>query len=98
MTGLVALDGNNKTIGSILKRSADTSCTLFFIYAEKDLTVTGSITHSEEEDIFTETFNNMSLKAGWNKVYLKVTRNGYEYSTKEVSGLKWYLVTSSDEH
>jgi hypothetical protein len=68
----------------------------FFVYADRDVIITGS--HDdyccEECGTWFEVWN-VSLKRGWNKIYAteKEVQGGWraEYSTKAVSGLKWYF-------
>jgi len=62
-----------------------------FWYADKDVTVSGSHEGVDEED--EEYSFSMSLKKGWNIVYVTETRTveKYEYTTTPVSGLKWYF-------
>jgi len=67
-----------------------------FFYADRDCSITGSITASDRH--YTQTYS-MHLKRGWNIVYhtekyietddkhIRIT----EYSTEPVSGLKWYV-------
>jgi hypothetical protein len=53
------------------------------VYVDKDVIITGT-----ENDYVI----NMTLKKGWNILYLtNMANGGGEYTTKEVSGLKWYF-------
>ena len=57
---------------------------VYYVYADNDVTITGSNYHI---------ICNMSLKKGWNIVYITVaeTENGKsEMTTNAVSGLKWF--------
>jgi hypothetical protein len=62
------------------------------IYATKNVTVTGSVIYDNK---YTNKFNNMHLKKGWNIVYEKEisTGNGKtetEITTQVPNGAKWY--------
>jgi len=57
-----------------------------FMYADRDLTITGSFV--DRGDTYSYS---ISLKKGWNKLY-NTWDDGYdEYTTKPVSGCKWYF-------
>jgi hypothetical protein len=55
----------------------DKSTTCFFVYADKEVTVTGGSNIS------------VLLKSGWNRLYYSSGKN--KISTKTESGLKWYI-------
>ncbi|MDR0437085.1 MAG: hypothetical protein LBH22_02145 [Bacteroidales bacterium] len=69
------------------KYDGDFITSVSFMYADRDVTITGSV----NDDGFVATYN-VSLKKGWNKVYMTTdNRTKAEISTKEVSGVKWYF-------
>lgn len=82
-----AYDGNNNLIGnfSYYKKDVVNHTLALFAYVNKNVTI-----------IYTENYLvNMNLKSGWNVLYhtsiLEPHQTLIEYSTKEVSGLKWYF-------
>jgi hypothetical protein len=95
--GIEAYKGEDE-VGSFyydLEVNDYSSIEAFFIYADRDVTITGSWTETDEEDwTSTETYN-VSLKKGWNKMYEKHTASETnqtetsEVTTTELGGLKW---------
>jgi hypothetical protein len=73
----------------------ETSLTLVgFCYTDRDVTIIGS--GEERDEDWTSTSNySMSLKKGWNLVYITIVESenseNVEYSTKSVDGVKWYF-------
>ena len=67
-------------VGEIVNATQDRKTFCFYVYAEEDLTVTGSIVSIKFEE-------------GWNRVYATVDGKGKltKLTTKEVEGLKWYF-------
>ena len=62
----------------------DTSFRCFFAYAERKVTITGV----DDDDC---TWN-VSLKQGWNRVFLITTGSSQEMTTKDPGNLKWYFL------
>ena len=84
-----AYDKDDEYVGEFYcgKFDATTEIDVNFIYADRDVTVTGSV--GEKDDTMDYS---VSLKKGWNMVYY--TEN--EVSTKEKTGMKWYFWDSED--
>jgi len=86
--------GNNSSDLIYGKVGSNSYTRVAFMYADRDVTITGS--YKEEEDGYTyEEHDNVSLKRGWNRVYVTVTETETsekaELTTKPVSGVKWYF-------
>ena len=86
-----AYDGSNNWVADLLyvKLGNPSSTYTNYIYVDLDITIDGST----DEDVQIS----ISLKKGWNTVYVTYnsTTDKEKWSTKEVSGLKWYF--SDDE-
>jgi len=86
--GFYYYDGDDKRVGSLDYEKGNIYA--FFVYADKDVTVTG---RSSDNDIY-----NMSLKKGWNIVYDNPTSIGKKgYTTQSIDGLKWYFYKDDDD-
>jgi len=91
---MICAFASNNFIGnfSYYKEDDENHTQAFFIYVDKDVNIVGSAI----DDISRGKYPvKMPLKKGWNVLYhtstLKVPRAVVEYTTKEVSGLKWYF-------
>ena len=86
-----AYDGSNNWVADLfyIKLGNPSSTYAVFLYVDMDVTLDGDT----DQDIRIET----ALKKGWNTVYVTYnsTTDKEVWSTKEVSGLKWYF--SDDE-
>ena len=85
-------DSNNWVADALYAKLGNPSSTYaIFIYADQNISELWG--HSKDNDIQVS----ISLKKGWNTVYVTYnsTTDKEVWSTKEVSGLKWYL--SDDE-
>ncbi|GHV61203.1 hypothetical protein FACS1894199_07890 [Bacteroidia bacterium] len=66
-----------------------------YYYVDSDVTITGSYTDDDGDWTSKTTWNNVSLKKGWNIVYEKwsssetTKTSTYEYTTTEPDGLAW---------
>jgi hypothetical protein len=69
------------------KKDENSDAEVIFTYADRDVIITST---AREDEIY-----NVSLKRGWNKIYITTMRNqgGWrvEISTKAVGGLKWHF-------
>jgi hypothetical protein len=63
------------------------------MYADRDVTLIGSMSEDEDANVVTITYD-LSLKKGWNLVYVTWTETETEINvvgtTTPVEGLKWY--------
>ncbi len=81
----------------------DTKISVSFIYADRNVTITGSYTTENEWVTEIVTYNNVTWKKGWNKVYFTSTqsqKNGKltiksDCTTIEPSGLYWWFEPSN---
>ncbi len=64
-----------------------------FIYADRDVTVTGSSIYEEGYKVVW----NAALKKGWNIVYDIYTATEVTYTTSDPGGLKWYFYDGSEK-
>ena len=71
-----------------------------YIYVDQDVTISGTRSAADGYYANTRTFNNVTLKKGWNKLYnhrIQISDNvepyssTNTYSTTPVNGLKWVL-------
>jgi hypothetical protein len=67
---------------------------LIFIYVDGDISINGTYSEEDGDDwTYTQTFKNLSLKKGWNKVYVTESKtNNVEvnvFTNSEPAGLKW---------
>ncbi|GHT51211.1 hypothetical protein AGMMS49982_08040 [Bacteroidia bacterium] len=69
---------NGKYVGDFVygaKIDDDTEIRVFFIYADRNVTITGSYTTENEWVTEIVTYNNVTWKKGWNKVYFTSTQS-----------------------
>jgi hypothetical protein len=75
---------------------------VYFVYVDKDLTISGKGKTTDDEDgEFTTKDFKLALKAGWNAIHWKTTGSS-EKSTETISlgnpSLKWVLIGDSDDY
>jgi len=93
--GLVCYDGsgeNANRIGWFVFRNEAETAVLSLTYAKSDFTIKGE--HSEQDGDRTNNFKfDLSLKKGWNKIYLvnTLSTRTESYSMVEPAGLSWYF-------
>jgi hypothetical protein len=102
-----AFNSTGQNVGRLYYRNETTGTVCTFFYADRDVTVTGSETVTEKGENGSKdyyyTYNySVSLKSGWNKVYI-VVRDGTSantsiitFTTQAISGLKWYFQDNGD--
>lgn len=67
-----------------------------YTYVDRDCSIKGSYSEIDEDETYNSTYN-VSLKKGWNIVYVKRTESEktntytYEATSSVQSGLKWYF-------
>ena len=102
ISSIYGFDSSDKRIVSFCyeKEEGNTYAAMNWLYTDSDLTVSGTITHTEwvsgREYEYTETYS-LALKKGWNIVYEITTETRqsnkytekYENTSSAVSGLKW---------
>jgi len=88
MFEIKALDNDNSVIGSFLniRTNENSMVSAFIVYADRDFTIIGTD--------YGDTWN-ISLKKGWNKVYVTETETSWMASTQAVSGLRWYFAEAN---
>ncbi len=98
VTGIRAYKGATEvgTFHYYYYESADFASGATFVYADKNVSITGSFLHDNE----VVTYNRISLKRGWNKVYgkmsKKTTPQTLEFTSTEPSGLKWIFLPNNN--
>ncbi|GHT19880.1 hypothetical protein AGMMS4957_05170 [Bacteroidia bacterium] len=83
-----AYSTNRGSVGNLLY--CKDNARMEFWYVDSDVNITGSLSKEVDGDIRNGKFN-LSLKRGWNKVYLKAGKSSNEYASKKLSGLTWHL-------
>ncbi|GHV61475.1 hypothetical protein FACS1894195_2040 [Bacteroidia bacterium] len=76
---------NSAEVGRFYCKSGDYDVKLF--YADKDVNISGQILREDRND----SIYNLSLKKGWNLVYVLETSDTYEVTTTSQGELKWTL-------
>ena len=75
---------NEGLVGYFINSTADKKTTCFYVYAEKDVTITGG------------TNITVSLKAGWNRVYQTKGGNGILTTKAPEDDMMWYYYNFLD--
>jgi len=94
---LAAANSNGSSNSGLIygKVGSNSYTMVTFMYADRDVTVTGSYKEELEGGYTDEEHANVSLKKGWNRVYMTSTEtktsDKSEITTKPVSGVKWYF-------
>ncbi|GHV66614.1 hypothetical protein FACS1894199_10410 [Bacteroidia bacterium] len=76
---------DSEIVGRFYCKSGDYDVKLF--YADKDVNISGQILREDRND----SIYNLSLKKGWNLVYVLETSDTYEVTTTSQGELKWTL-------
>ena len=89
---LRAYNSDGEEVGDFMlsKEDGDKFVWVFFVYTDRDVTITGTTNDSEIQLIY-----NLSLKRGWNRVYITdlEIENGLrrDISSTPISGLRWHF-------
>ncbi|MDR1673008.1 MAG: hypothetical protein LBS09_06070 [Bacteroidales bacterium] len=85
--------------GLLYYRTADETWDGILLYANGDISITGSTTDDDGESTYIEKYN-VHLKKGWNMIYGKEVEkeSGYEYELTSTAptGLQWYFYDSDN--
>jgi ribosomal protein L14E/L6E/L27E len=92
----IVVCSSDRAISSVVYGKVDNNSVTMvaFYYADRDVTISGSYERYDEEyDEHHSANYSMSLKKGWNMVYITFSESfeSLEATTKPVSGLKWYI-------
>jgi hypothetical protein len=88
----IAAYKSGRNAGYVFYGKNDNSVEAYPFYVNKDVVVKGTFKDSEDGETYSVTYN-MNLKAGWNFVVTKSSKNSTTVTTGNVpSGLQWLLV------
>jgi len=97
-----AHDEQQRERGSVVYGTADRSSQMGLLYADRDVTITGTeplfdATDGGQVPNGRYTIWNLQLRTGWNRVYIIAKSEQVEYiSTESISGLRWYFSQGDD--